>query len=713
MPVEALSNKSPRTSGRILIVDDNDSNRDLLARRLSKHGYETVSASDGHAALSEVAGSAFDLLLLDVEMPGMSGLEVLRTIRTERSSIQLPIIMVTAHDESVHIVQALGWGANDYITKPIDFPVALARIQTHVSMRRSEEARRESEERYALAAAGSNDGIWDWNLRTGEIFFSGRWKLMIGLEEDCPTTSPDDWFSKIHPDDRVRVEADLKAHADGIDLHFENEHRILHRDGTYRWMLTRGLAVRDASGIAYRIAGSQTDITTGKVADPLTGLPNRVLLMDRLSRLTERVKRHPDATFGVLFVDLDHFKLINDSLGHVAGDQLLVALSRRLELNLRAGDEVTRYTDGTLARLGGDEFAVLLEHIDNAADAVSVGERLIAALHQPFHVASREVFIGASVGVALSSMGFENPEDLIRDADTAMYRAKTKGRGRVEVFDTEMRDSTVARLALETDLRQACTKKEFQNWYQLIVSLRSGMICGFEALVRWLHPVRGIVLPQEFITVAEETSLILPIGQHVLMEACYHTWAWQQRHQGEPPLIVSVNLSARQFQQTDLIAQVQAALMTSGLKPATLKLEITESMVMSDADAATRTLKALKALGVKIGIDDFGTGYSSFSHLHRFPLDSLKIDRSFINGMEFEPEKLEIVRTIISLAHNLDLDVIAEGVESPEQMRLLAEAGCEFGQGYFFSRPVDARSTEDLIAAEPNWLKEIEKSVNV
>jgi diguanylate cyclase (GGDEF)-like protein len=476
-------------------------------------------------------------------------------------------------------------------------------------------------------------------------------------------------------------------------------------------MLSRGLAVRDSSGIAYRIAGSQTDITAGKVADALTGLPNRVLLMDRLARLSERAKRHPEATFGVLFLDLDHFKLINDSLGHLAGDQLLVALSRRLEHNLRSGDEVTRLRDGTLARLGGDEFAVLLEHIENSDDAVRVGERLASLLQQPFLVASREVFITASVGVALSSMGYENPEDMVRDADTAMYRAKTKGRGRIEVFDMEMRDSTVARLALETDLRQACGKKEFQNWYQPIVSLQSCTIRGFEALVRWQHPVRGIVLPQEFISAAEETSLILPIGQHVLMEACCHTWAWQQRHQGEPQLIVSVNLSAKQFQQADLVAQVQAALITSGLNPRTLKLEITESMVMSDADAATRILKGLKALGVRIGIDDFGTGYSSFSRLHRFPLDSLKIDRSFISGMEKEPEKLEIVRTIISLAHNLELDVIAEGVESAEQMRLLAEAGCEFGQGFFFSRPVDARSTEDLVAAQPNWQRELEKSV--
>ncbi len=701
-----MANEMTPTSAKLLVVDDNEANRDLLARRLTRLGYQTTLVAGGREALNEIENNVFDLILLDIEMPELSGMDVLKKIRARYSTLDLPVIMVTALSESSDIVLALRTGANDYITKPIDFPVAMARIQTQLAMRRLEQARRESEERYSLAVAGANDGIWDWNLGKDEVFYSPRWKAMLGYGEDGLSSSPEEWLSRIHPEDRGQMERDLRAHLDGVDLHFENEHRMLHRDGTYRWMLSRGMSIRDSSGAAYRIAGSQTDITPGKVSDPLTRLPNRVLFMDRLGRLAERAKRIPDSFFAVMFLDIDHFKLVNDSLGHLAGDQLLIALSRRLERNLRSSDTVSRAHEGTLARFGGDEFAVLLDDARSAEEVVGVGERMISCLARPFQIAGREIFVGASIGIALSVTGFENPADLVRDADTAMYRAKTTGRGRVEIFNAGMRDSTVARLSLETDLRQGTEREEFRNWYQLIVSLDSGAICGFEALVRWQHPARGTVQPHEFISAAEETGLILPIGHRVLLQACSDAWEWRELHEGDP-LIVSVNLSPRQFMQKELVAQIADACSSAGLPPTCLKLEITESMVMQDPQLVRNTLNELKALGVRIGIDDFGTGYSSLSYLHSYPIDTLKIDRSFVIGMETGQEKLEIVRTIINLAHGLGMEVTAEGIENLQQLNILRDLGCDTAQGFFFSPPLDMAMTTDLLKATPHWLPQL------
>lgn len=689
---------------RILIVDDNELNRDMLSRKLTRQGYATSCVASGKETLEAIKSGPWDVILLDVEMPEMTGIEVLQIIRNEHSPVDLPVIMVTARTDSTDIVTALEMGANDYVTKPVDFPVALARIRTHILIRRSESARKESEERYALATAGSNDGIWDWDLRTNRIFYSKRWKEMLGFQDPDVTDQLTEWTSRVHPEDRTRVDTDLKAHLDGVDSHFENEHRMQHRDGTYRWMLSRGLAVRDSHGTAYRMAGSQTDITTGKVADPLTGLPNRVLFMDRLNRLAERVRRKPSHLFALLFLDLDRFKLINDSLGHMAGDQLLVAFARRIERGLRSSDTVSRFSEGTLARLGGDEFTVLLDDLKDPSDAVKVGERLIESMRRPFTICGSEIFANLSIGVALSSTGYDRAEDLLRDADTAMYRAKSLGRGRLELFDLEMRKSAVARLGIENDLRYAAQRKEFVNWYQLIVSLKTGKIRGLEALVRWQHPSRGIVFPSEFIGIAEETGIIVPLGEQVMREACKQIWMWQELYPTDPQLMVSVNLSAKQFMQADLVATIRDALQSSGVDPETVKLEITESMVMGDPENSRKVLRDLKNLGLRIGMDDFGTGYSSLSYLHSFPLDTLKIDRSFVSGMEKETDKLEIVRTIISLAHNLNLDVIAEGVETPEQMSLLSGLGCEFGQGYLFSRPLEPIAAGDLLAANPDWL---------
>jgi len=687
--------------GSLLIVDDDEMNRDMLSRRLERSGYTVTVAGDGQQALRWIQDRPFDLVLLDHMMPGMTGMEILKLLRQTHSPTELPVIMVTANSQSDNIVEALNLGANDYLTKPIDFPVASARIRTQLSRKRAEEALRESEERYALAAHGANDGLWDWNLKTDRIHFSSRWKSMLGCEDEEIGEGPEEWFRRIHPEDVERVKAEIAAHREGLTAQFENEHRMLHRDGTYRWMLSRGIAVRDAGKKAYRMAGSQTDITEGKVGDALTSLPNRILFMDRLSRCLERAKRRRDYLFAVMFLDLDRFKVVNDSLGHLIGDQLLVAMARRLQAGLRAGDAVARQSgEHTVARLGGDEFAVLLDDIHDVHDATRVADRIQRALTLPFHLSGHEMFTSVSIGIALSATGYDQPEDLLRDADTAMYRAKALGKARYEVFDAAMRSRAVARLQLENDLRRAIEQQEIRVYYQPILSLQSGKLAGFEALARWLHPSSRLVSPSEFIPVAEETGLILPIGRQVLHEACRQMFAWQNQDASSPGLTISVNLSARQFMQPGLIEQVKQVLTATGLDPGLLKLEITESVMMENPDAATALLLQLSALGIALAIDDFGTGYSSLSYLDRFPFDTLKIDRSFVSGMGANGENSEIVQTIITLAHNLGMDVVAEGVEKPEQLAHLRTLGCEFGQGFYFSRPVDGYAAAALMAAE-------------
>ena len=686
----------------LLIVDDNEMNRDALSRRLERKGYAVKATDSGQAALQLVAQHRFDLVLLDVEMPGMSGLDVLRGLRESYFATQLPVIMVTAKTQSRDIVEALQLGANDYLTKPIDFPVALARIRTQLSHKGAIESLRESEERYTLAANGANDGLWDWNLRTNTVYFSHRWKSMLGYSDPEVGMSPDEWFSRIHPEDLDRVRQTIAAHLDGTSLHYESEHRILHRDGNYRWVLSRGLAVRDVEGKATRMAGSLTDVTEGKVVDPLTGLPNRLLFMDRVDRAIKRAKRHQDHLFALFYLDLDRFKVINDSLGYPAGDQLLIETARRLESSLRSTDAIARQGESyTVARLGGDEFTILLDDIKHASDATRVAERLQRELALPFTWNGQEIFTSTTIGIAVSASGYDRPEDLLRDAHLALYRAKVLDQTTYELFDTAMRDQAVARMQLETDLRKAIDRAEFRIAYQPIVSLSTGRIYGFEALVRWQHPNRGLVDPAEFIPVAEETKIILSIGDTVLREACKQMKSWQTQYGQAAPEIISVNLSGKQLAQPGLVEQIKRVLYESGLAARCLKLEITESSFMDDLESAIELLKQLKEIGIQLGVDDFGTGYSSLSYLYRLPIHTLKVDRSFVRRMGVNGENSEIVRTIISLAHNLNLDVIAEGIETADQLRQLQAFGCEHGQGYCLARPLDVASATDLIGTQP------------
>ena len=692
---------------RLLIVDDNEMNRDMLARRLARKGYVIGLAESAKELLPRVKEDGIDLVLLDIEMPEVTGLDALQVLRESYSPIELPIIMVTAKNQSDDIVKALEMGANDYLTKPVDFPVALARIGTQLSHKQAQEALRESEERYALAARGANDGLWDWNLVTGAVYFSPRWKAMLGFLEDEIDDRLEEWLGRIHDADRERVKEEIAAHQRGLTPHFESEHRLLHKDGGFRWMLSRGLAVHDRTGKALRMAGSQTDITERKVSDPLTGLPNRLLFIDRLGRLIKHSQRRKDHLFSVLFLDLDGFKMINDSLGHLVGDQLLVGVAMRLEKCLRSSDTVARLGETfTVARLGGDEFTILLDDLKEPADANRAAERLMKALAPPFLLAGKEVFTSISIGITLSNTAYEQPEDMLRDADTAMYRAKSLGKARYEVFDADMRASVMARLQLETDLRRALERNEFRNFYQPIVSLESGRIVGFEALMRWQHPTRGMIAPDEFIFVAEETGLIREIGWWSLREACQQMSNWRAGSKGYAGLTMSVNLSAKQLLQPHLVEDMDKLLRETALPSEALKLEITESAVMADPAAAVEMLQRIKSLGIRLAIDDFGTGYSSLSYLHRFPLDTLKIDRSFISGNGAGEGGIEIARTIMPMAKNLRLDVVAEGVETIEQVTLLKKLQCKYAQGYYFSKPVAPEEIAPLLE-DPSW--EMEK----
>ncbi|HEY7352261.1 MAG TPA: EAL domain-containing protein [Terriglobales bacterium] len=693
---------------RLLIVDDNDMNRDMLARRLERKSFEVSVADGAKDLLQRVKNEKVDLVLLDIEMPEISGLDALKSLREVYSPIELPIIMVTAKNQSEDVVRALDLGANDYVTKPIDFAVTLARIGTQLSHKRAQEALRESEERYALAARGANDGLWDWNLAANTIYFSPRWKAMLGFLDHEIGDKPQEWFDRIHDADRERVKQEIAAHQKGLTPQFESEHRILHKDGSFRWILSRGLAVHDNSGKAMRMAGWQTDITEGKISDPLTGLPNRLLFTDRLTRLLKLSKRRKDYFFAVLFLDLDGFKMINDSLGHLVGDQLLIGVASRLEKCLRATDIVARVGQGFIvARLGGDEFTILLDDLKNPGDAKQAAERLMKAINAPFVLNGKEVFTSASVGIALSNAAnYDLPDEILRDADTAMYRAKSLGKARYEVFDANMRASVMARLQLEMDLHRAIERGEFTNYYQPIVSLGTGEIVGFESLLRWQHPTRGQLAPEHFIGVAEETGLIRELGWWNLREACRQMSEWRAEFDAYSELTMSVNLSPKQFLQPNLVTDIGKLLKELSLPASALRLELTESTVMGDPSGAVTMLEQIKALGISLAIDDFGTGYSSLSYLHRFPLDTLKIDRSFISGIgegDNSKDGTEIARTILPMASNLHLEVVAEGVETLEQVALLKKLHCKYGQGFYFSRPVPAAEASLLLAKRATW----------
>lgn len=542
----------------------------------------------------------------------------------------------------------------------------------------------------ALLATG--DPVWDWDLDRDRMYFSDEWMAVLGCSPEELGEAPDGWLKHVHPDDLDRLNGDFASHLCNLTPRFENEHRIRDGSGSYRWVLARGKAIRNDEGRVTRLVGALIDLTDRKVNDLLTGLPNRGFLMERLGHVFDEAQNDSAFAYAVLFVDLDHFKMLNDSLGHHVGDQLILALARRLQTCVQEED--------TVVRVGGDEFVVLLGRVDRSADAARIADRIHQELRAPFYLGRHEVFASVSIGIALSSMGYTSPEELIRDADLAMYRAKAEGRARYEIFDVQMRQEAESRQKLYNDLLRAVERERFELYFQPIASVGSNEVVGFEALIRWLDTGRGLVPPEVFIPLAEETGLIVPIGRWVLNEACRHLREWSLKLETKP-LWLSVNLSPRQFSRGELEQQLEEVIGRSGVDPERLKLEITESMIVHDHEYAGAVLGRLRDLGVQLCVDDFGTGYSSLAHLHRLPIDVLKVDRSFVSRMREDGTDCQIVETIIALAHNLGMKVVAEGVETAFQKTHLESLGCDFYQGYLLAKPMAAEKVHRFVAVGP------------
>jgi len=676
----------------ILLIEDTEEDALLIRELLGltrRFNFRLTRAASLEEAIQTLSDLTPQIVLSDINLPDSRGINTFRAVALAAEDAAL-VLLTNLDDESLAL-QAIREGAEDYIVKTELSAALLTRtIRYAIERKRAEETLCETRERYMLAVEGSFDGIWDWSLRTNQIYFSPRWKQMLGCDEAGLPNRPEEWLSRIHPEDQARFRWALTSHIQGHSELFELEYRIRHKSGEYRWVLVRGLAVRDAAGKAYRMAGSQTDISSRKKAehqlhhfafhDTLTGLPNRLLFLDRLERAIAIARRREEYRYAVLFLDLDRFKMINDSLGHTLGDQLLVACSQKLETCLRAVDTVSRF--------GGDEFVVLLEDIKSDQDAIEVAMRIHEELRTPIELNSHKVVVSASIGIVLSSLGYERTDDLLRDADIAMYHAKMRGKSCHVVFEESMRQRVIQRLELENELRTALEKGQLAVHYQPIISLRNWELMGFEALMRWTHPERGAIPPKEFIPIAEETGLIHTLGLWILQESCRQMVAWHKQFPKTPPLTIHVNVSGKQFGDPEFVDAVQGVLESTGLEARYLYLEITEGLFVENDERFNHTLERLVALGIRLQIDDFGTGYSSFSYLQRLPVSSIKIDSTFINHMKDNNNHAQIVRSIVTLANSLGMEAIAEGVESAHQITQLRNLKCAFGQGFYISKPV-------------------------
>ncbi len=582
-------------------------------------------------------------------------------------------------------------------------------LYQHLQLHRIRRQLAERDQLFQLITENAADMIAVVDGAGQRIYNSPAYQHVLGYSaEELQTTSS---IEQVHPDDRERViAAAQKARSTGQGERLE--YRIRHKDGSWRILESTASAVRNQKGETEKLVIVNRDISERKRAeemlahsafhDGLTNLPNRALLLDRLQRAFTLSKRHKDYKFAVLFIDIDEFRVFNDSLGHVVGDEVLVQIGKRLTASLREVDTISRphpavsTEDDTLARVGGDEYTVLLEDIRDPSDAIRVAERLQSRLAAPFTVQGYEIVVTASVGIALSTAGCAHAEDLLRDANIAMYRAKRSGKARCEVFDTAMHEGAVRRLKLETELRKALELGEFRTHYQPIVSLKNGRITGFEALTRWQYGDR-LLGPAEFIAVADQTGLILPMNRLLLREACEQLQAWQAQFPADPPLTMSVNITAKEFEYPNLAKGIGETLKQTGLNPNHLQLEITETIAMGDPERAASVLSELSALGVRLSVDDFGTGYSSLSRLQQFPADSLKIDRAFISHMDRDADSHKIVQIIIMLAQNLGMATVAEGTETEEQVNQLKVLDCGFAQGYYFSKPADHNAISGLL----------------
>jgi diguanylate cyclase (GGDEF)-like protein/PAS domain S-box-containing protein len=760
---------SETSNRRILVIDDNraihddfrkilcpavignaleDLEADLFgaASAVAKpETYELHSAYQGQEGLEMVqhsmqSGQRFALAFVDMRMPpGWDGVETIENIWQVDPEIQMVIctaysdysweeinrkfdaadrllILKKPYDtaEVCQLACALTqkWQLAKHAHLKLNQLASMVREQTrqleqtNAQLQQQMRQRQESEDRYRLVEAAVNDGLWDWDIPSGKVYYSARWKSMLGYADEEIGDSPEEWFGRVHDDDRSSVAEHQEEHFQGRSPQLCGECRMLHKDGQYRWILYRGVAVGDAAGAKIRAMGSFTDITDRKLAeeqlrfeamhDALTGLANRIKLADRLSCCIARRKRESDFHYAVLFIDLDRFKVINDSLGHQIGDKLLMEIARRLKVFAREGDTVARHQPDQVARIGGDEFVLVLEHIRHESDILHIAQRLHQDISGTFDIDGHEICALLSVGVAFGNETYHTAAEILRDADTALYQAKSDGKSCTRIFNPQMHERAVSRWQTETELRKAISDNQLVLHYQPIID-PAGQIMALEALVRWQHPVRGLLPPGEFIPIAEDTDLIIHLGRWVLAAACRQIQQWQDEPSLPENLAVSVNVSSNQFAQAGFAAEINKVLHDARLSPHRLRLEITESMAMTDPATAISTLTRLRSTGVAIDLDDFGTGCSSLSQLHRMPLNCLKIDKSFVWAMKNDPVGRSIVQTIIKLAHLLNLRVVAEGVETDDQIATLTQLGCDYVQGYFISKPLTPQQTMEYL----------------
>lgn len=690
---------------KILFVNDSPDNAHLILEKLRKAGdvFELVYVQGFDPNLGGHSSNEFDVFLIDLSQADSRGEDILNEFR-KHIMATTTVVLTTAQNEFLG-VRALQLGATDYLIKDRTDVDALLHLLRHAAeYSKTKSALLESEARYKLLLESVTDYVYTVQIENGRPVATTHGPgcaAVTGYTAEEYSANPFLWYLMIHEEDRqaVREQADaILSRKSAYPL----EHRIIHKDGRVLWIKNTPVPRIDQQGHLVAYDGLVTDITERKQAeerllhdafhDALTDLPNRALFMDRLHHaITISQRRAGTPYYAVLFCDVDRFKVINDSLGHPIGDQLLLVVGRKLIDCVRPGD--------TVARLGGDEFAILLENIGDSTHAKDVAERVKRMFSTPITVRGNDIFTSLSIGIAIGTDRYERPEQALRDADIAMYEAKSRGNASYEIFDAQMHANILDRMQLETDLRGAVDRKEFILYYQPIVDLNAQRVTGFEALVRWNHPKRGLIYPLEFIPLAEETGLIYNIGDWILHETCRELKRLQIHNPMEPPLTMSVNISVKQFAQQNLVSKLSGFLLETGVDPHTLALEITESMIMANMDAAADTMNRLREMGIRLHIDDFGTGHSSLSYLHRFPVNALKIDRSFISKLTAGGANREIVTSIISLAKNLHVDVIAEGVEKGYQLSNIKELNCGYCQGFLIARPMP----EDDIDA---WIRE-------
>ena len=678
----------------VLVVDDDMAGLLMASEALESSGFSVIEAEDGQEAVEQFRKHRPDVVIMDVVMPRMDGFESCAQIRLSPGGQHVPILMVTGLEDVESIQKAYEVGATDFVTKPINFFLLPYRVTYMMRAKKTADALRESQVRLDNAQRIAKLGHWEWQFEEDTFNWSSECVRLLNLESR--TRHLKSFLDCVHLDDRCAVENAMeRARSDVSQFTLEfrtlssnpDEIRIMHAEAE---CASTGNMLGTIQDITERTK-AEDQIHRLAYYDLVTGLPNRAQLNDMIS-LTMAQSRQSNSRFALLFLDLDHFKKVNDTLGHNAGDTLLRSVSERLKEAVRSQDSITRATTAigsreTIARLGGDEFVVLLNLIDRIEDAAIAADRICKALSRTFTIEDTEVRVTTTIGISVYPSDGDSADQLLKHADVAMYHAKEQGRNGYQFYSQSIHKLALERFSLERDLRKALETNGFHLQYQPKVALKDQSLTGVEALVRWEHPTRGRVSPVDFIPLAEETGLIVPLGEWVLRAACEQMMHWL--HNGLEPFVMAVNCSAIQLMRTDMAKVITSALDNTGLNPAYLEIELTESLLMQNVEEGIVILQALKDLGVHVSIDDFGTGFSSLSYLKRLPVDKLKIDQSFIKDLTTDPGDAAIVTSMITLAHNLDLTVVAEGVEDEQQLGYLRAERCDEIQGYLISRPLN------------------------